>query len=197
MSQRDGDMSQIKNCQEDYLLNGRICYRRLSSQPEAEAIGYHKNGRIFFKCPVINYNVHGVCKIWNEAGELQERKIFFRGQTVSTSSNIAVDSDTLTTQDIIAVKNVGIRRAFLEELGYERFLSQINHIVIDKEGDQELVKIDWHKEEEPICLVKVKCASTGVFYTLRVPPSMQTIKEAIAWTFGFRNPDDYAPDLET
>ena len=34
-----------------------------------------------------------------------------------------------------------------------------------------------------ICLVKVKCPSAEVYYTLRVPPEMKTCKEAVAWTF--------------
>ena len=50
--------------------------------------------------------------------------------------------------------------------------------------DYDLVKIDWNKEEEPLCLVKVRCPSTGAFYTLRVPPKTKTVKEAVAWTFG-------------
>ena len=94
------------------------------------------------------------------------------------------------------MKNAEIRRICLEELGYARFLSQVDHQVIEKDGEYELVRIDWHKNEEPICLVKVKCPSTGAFYTLRVPLDMKTVKQAVAWTFGLK-PSQYCPEKET
>ena len=81
-------------------------------------------------------------------------------------------------------------------MGYSRFLAQMKHDVIEKDGDQELVKIDWIKSEEPICLVKVRCPSTGAFYALRVPPGIKSVKQAVAWTFGVKE-EAYVPDVET
>ncbi len=81
-------------------------------------------------------------------------------------------------------------------MGYGRFLSQVTHQILDKAGDYELVKIDWHKREEPIYLVKVKCPSTGAFYTLRVPPTVKTVKEGVAWTFHL-DQEEYNPEIET
>ena len=105
-------------------------------------------------------------------------------------------SGKLTAKDIINTRNAAVRRICLEELGYERFLFQVGGTVIDKDGDQDLVQVDWHKSEEPIYLVKVKCPSIGVFYTLRVSPNVKTVKEAIAWTFRMK-PKDYSPQIET
>ena len=102
----------------------------------------------------------------------------------------------MTAHHVLKMRNTAVRRMCLEELGYARFFSQIEHELLDRDGEYELVKINWHKREESICLVKVKCPSTGAFYTLRVPPAMETIKEVIAWTFQIKE-KDYQPALET
>jgi hypothetical protein len=81
-------------------------------------------------------------------------------------------------------------------MGYEKFLTQVKHTVISREGDNEFLKIDRYKIEEPICLIRVRCPSTGVFCVLRVPPTVKTIKEAIAWTFGLGE-TEYNPLIET
>jgi hypothetical protein len=98
-------------------------------------------------------------------------------------------------KDIIKIRNVAARRLLLEEFGYERFLAQLEHAILDVDGDNELVKIDWRKDEEPVHLVKVRCPSTGAFYALRVPPRMKTVKQAIAWTFRMKK-DEYSPVQE-
>ena len=127
---------------------------------------------------------HGVEKKWGEDGKVQSNKVYARGVEIPLWVNDLIVSRKLRAEHILKINNTEVRRLCLEELGYERFLSQMEHTVIEKEGEQELVKIDWIKREEPICLVKVKCPSTGSFYTLRVPPASKTIKEAVAWTFG-------------
>jgi len=117
-------------------------------------------------------------------GRIESRTLYFRGISLFKQTDIDKGSDTVTAQDIINIKNATARRECLKEFGYERFLVELKHDVIDKKEDYELVRVSWHKEEEPICLVKVKCPSTGAFYTLRVPPTTKTIKEGVAWTFG-------------
>jgi hypothetical protein len=84
----------------------------------------------------------------------------------------------------------------LEEIGYERFLSEVEHEVLDRQGDYEFIRINWHAEEEPIYLIKVKCSSTGVFYALRVSPYVKTVQEAIAWTFALSE-HEYRPQEES
>ena len=43
--------------------------------------------------------------------------------------------------------------------------------------------------------MKVKCPSTEAFYTLRVPPTMKTVEDAVAWTFGMSG-IEYSPEQE-
>ena len=139
---------------------------------------------------------HGVLKQWGPDGKIRSKKKYIRGVLISGTLNKLINSGELSAQYILSICNIAIRRVCLEEFGYARFLTQVPHQVLDKGGDQELVKINWHKREEPIFLLKVKCPSTGAFYTLRVPPLMQRVRQAVAWTFGVKE-GEYAPQLET
>ena len=140
--------------------------------------------------------LHGTHREWKEDGSLADKRTYVRGVRISGELSRHIDNRTLAANHILKITNSAVRRICLEELGYGRFLSQVPHEVADKDGEYELVKIDWHKREEPIFLVKVKCPSTGAFYTLRVPPAMKTVKEAVAWTFGLKG-SEYSPEAET
>ena len=52
------------------------------------------------------------------------------------------------------------------------------------------------KHEENIRLIKVRDSTTRQFYLLRVPPTVWTCKQAVAWTFGMEE-DEYYPTKET
>ena len=243
MSQKAGNMSQTKDALEYSWLN-RFNYQIDRDTSLGESVGYHKNGKIYFKYPLKNGNMHGVCRIWSENGILQDEETYFRGYlhgmrkhwhpngNLNTQETYVrgfrhgictywdekgkliekrlyvsggfiggeihkiLNTRELTAQDIIKIGNAEVRRTCLEIVGYAWFLSKLNHQIIDKDGDQELVSIDWHKNEEPIYLVKVKCPSTGAFYALRVPPTMRKVREAIAWTFGVDD-EGYTPEVET
>ncbi|MEI8349860.1 MAG: DUF6745 domain-containing protein [Candidatus Omnitrophota bacterium] len=139
---------------------------------------------------------NGPSRHWDEHGELVSAKVYLRGREVPEEISGRILDKKLNASYILEIKNAELRRFCLEEFGYERFASQMQHRVIDKNGEQELVCITWINREEPIYLVKVKCPSTGVFYTLRVPPDMNTVKQAIAWTFNMKE-DEYLASQET
>jgi antitoxin component YwqK of YwqJK toxin-antitoxin module len=157
---------------------------------------WYANGLMWTQCHYRAGVLHGVEKKWYEDGKLQSTKAYARGMHIPIWVNNLIVTGQLRAAHILKITNAEVRRLCLEELGYERFLSQMEHEVIEKEGEQELVKINWVNREEPICLVRVRCPSTGTFYTLRVPPSMKTIKDAVAWTFGMKN-KEYVPEIET
>ena len=151
---------------------------------------------LFRQCNYQNGRLHGTSKEWDGAGKLRSSGVYVRGLKVPAKIAGLITTGELAAHDILEVKNIEVRRLCLETLGYARFLSQMEHTILDKDGDSELVRIDWHKKEEPMCLVKVRCPSTGAFYALRVPPSTRTIREAIAWTFEMKD-GEYRPELET
>jgi antitoxin component YwqK of YwqJK toxin-antitoxin module len=139
---------------------------------------------------------HGILKQRSHDGKSRSKKIYIRGVLITTKVSNLINDGELSAERILSIRNTAIRRVCLEEFGYARFLAQVPHQILDKDGDQELIKISWHNREDPIFLVKVKCPSTGVFYTLRVPPTMQRVHQAIAWTFG-TGEKEYAPVQET
>ena len=157
---------------------------------------WYPDGSMQMQCHYRNGRLHGTEKKWDENGKLELSRAYVNGMAIPVWVNDLIVSHKLRAEHILRVDNAEVRRFCLEELGYSRFLSQMKHEVIENKGEQELVKINWMKREEPICLVKVKCPSTGAFYTLRVPPTMKTVKEAVAWTFGVRE-NEYLPENET
>ena len=139
---------------------------------------------------------HGLCRVWGKAGDLRIRRYWLRDVLIPRQIAGLIENGMLNAKAILRIKNAAVRRICLEEYGYARFLSQVEHEVVDREGEQELVKLRWHSKEEILALVKVKCPSTGAFYTLRVPPGMKTVKAAVAWTFDVK-PSEYNPVKET
>jgi len=153
---------------------------------------WYENGALKMQMNFSDGLRHGFCKEWDVEGKLISKQIYVRNTKIANRLYARIQNKELTAQDILKITNAAVRRICLEELGYARFLSQIEHEVIDKDGEYELVKIDWHKREEPMYLVKVKCPSTGAYYTLRVPPRMRTVKQAVAWTFHMKK-SEYNP----
>lgn len=159
------------------------------------SMGWYPDGKLQVRIQYRLDRMHGIYRAWTESGAPLDKRIYVRGVRMSGDLGARIQSGKLTAKLILRIANTAVRRICLEEFGYARFLADLPHEILDRSGEYELVKIDWHKREEPIHLVKVKCPSTGAFYTLRVPPAMKTVSEAVAWTFNL-DPDEYAPELE-
>jgi hypothetical protein len=106
----------------------------------------------------------------------------------------------LTTQKIFDEGNAEVRRVMLERFGEERFLLESNTRPVhsDEFGTLYFRPLD---NDEPLVMVKVKNSTMepdGTFkdYFLRVPPTVKTAREAVAWTFGM-NEKEYQPQKET
>jgi hypothetical protein len=113
-----------------------------------------------------------------------------------------------TIGDIHATKNVELRRLLVEiyERGAPgRYVRDAGAQVIDADVDElghprRLLRID-QPGDEPYIAVEVtnstpEPAGFHRHYTLRVPPTIATCREAVAWTFGLAA-DDYTPEFET
>jgi hypothetical protein len=179
------------------ILKTQSSYRRGILKGTKTA--WYPNGKISSQSPYINGLIHGTRRVWDESGKLRSETLYIRGVIADSEiqnffSQIKIGK--FQAKDIIKIRNVAVRRILLEEFSYERFLAQLEHTILDVDGESELVKIDWRKDEEPVHLVKVKCPSTGAFYVLRVPPRMTTVKQALAWTFHMKK-DEYRPIQET
>ncbi len=180
---------------QDGSVAGKITYQ--NDLKHGESMAWHPNGKLATHYKYQNGQQHGPQTSWTNNGNLIFQEFHIRSIRVSEELWRHLENETLTAQMICAIENVTLRRACLEEFGYARFLSQMRYLTIQKKGDEALIRIsNWHRDEENIFLVKVRCPSTGAFYALRVPPGMKTIKAAAAWTFGL-DEINYAPERET
>jgi hypothetical protein len=123
-----------------------------------------------------------------------------RWRGVAVSPQIAFFPETLKSSDALAEANAEVRRVMIERIGFERFLkdskARVLHEDRDPGGPRQLLQVDLAGDEALVC-VSVSCPSTGRHYLIRVPPTMKTCHQAVAWTAGFDNPADYVPVVET
>ena len=109
--------------------------------------------------------------------------------------------DRITVGQIDREQNAEIRRVMLELYGEARYLqdSGAQPIHTDEYG------VLYRKEvpgDEPIVMVRVENSTpeadgkTKKIYWLRVPPTIETAREAVAWTFGVES-KDYRPIMES
>ncbi len=93
---------------------------------------------------------------------------------------------------LITEKNAEIRRMLLQRLGYDRIIEELGAIEIDRYREYTLLKIDADVDVEPIHLLKMTCPSTAHIHVLRVPPDLDSAREAICWINWYIDPEDFA-----
>jgi internalin A len=81
---------------------------------------------------------------------------------------------------ILEEENAELRRVLIQGIGYARICSELQAAELDSWQEYTLLKID-NADVEPIYLLKMTCPSTGFIHALRVPPDMQSAREAIRW----------------
>jgi hypothetical protein len=105
-------------------------------------------------------------------------------------------AEELTRDDFFAASNAEVRRVIQERMG-ERFLWTIGARFINSGPRSILYEVDLPYEHEPVArYVELRDSSSERIYYLRVPPTIQTAEEAVAWTFGL-NADEYGPAQES
>jgi hypothetical protein len=124
----------------------------------------------------------------------------WRWHGVTVPEDVIAHPEQLTIARIDAENNAEVRRVMLERYGEARYLedSGAKPIHSDKFG------VLFRKEisvDEPLVMVRVVNSTAepdGHFkvYWLRVPPTIETAQEAVAWSFGVE-PKDYKPAIET
>lgn len=129
---------------------------------------------------------------------IDETQLRWRG--IPVTKRIAFHPEEITSQEILSEPNAEFRRVMLERVGFDHFFESVEAEVLDSDrdpgGPRKLLKVPMVDDEDLVC-VSVHCPSTARRYIVRVPPDMKTCAQAIAWTAGFDNPDDYQPVAET
>jgi predicted DNA-binding WGR domain protein len=103
------------------------------------------------------------------------RNFPLRWRGVPIDYRTAFQPHRLKGRQIIAEENVERRRVMLAQMGFEKFLTEVDAEVLDSDtdtgGERKLV--------------------------IRVPPRTRTCRQGIAWTAGFDDPDEYDVVKET
>lgn len=90
---------------------------------------------------------------------------------------------TLTPKDVIEIENLELRRAVVEKHGYGIMMESGEILDSNSNTGATLYKV-LIPDDEDLIFVQVKDGSDpDQEYFLRVPPNMQFVDEAIAWTF--------------
>lgn len=126
--------------------------------------------------------------------------IGLRWRGVSVTPQIAFFPETLKSTDALAEANAEVRRVMIERIGFDRFMQEsgarVLHEDTDPGGQRQLLQVDLEGDEPLVC-VSVSCPSTRRHYLIRVPPTMRTCHQAVAWTAGFDDANEYRPLVET
>ena len=125
---------------------------------------------------------------------------FYVWRGTEVPADIIEGRERLTVERIEEEENVELRRAMIEVYGQERFLLDSGAHAIHED---EFGTLYWLEvlDDEPLVMVKVRNSTPepdGSFkiYFLRVPPRIETAREAVAWTFGLEA-SDYGPSVQT
>lgn len=123
-----------------------------------------------------------------------------RWNSVAVNAQVAFFPETLTAGEALSERNAEVRRVMIERMGFERFMAEAKAVVLNEDtdpgGPRKLLMVTLDNDE-PLVVVSVRCPSTGRAYLIRVPPTMKTCRQAVAWTAGFDNEKDYIPVAET
>jgi hypothetical protein len=121
---------------------------------------------------------------------------FYAWHGVRVPQKVILAPQTLTARDFFRARDLEVRRVIQERMG-ERFASAMGGNVIDTSLRGALYEVNLPGDPDRRArYVRVRDASTGREYYLRVPPGISTVDEAIAWTFGVAA-EDYQPAAET
>lgn len=160
---------------------------------------------VVFVCekPIV-FSVDQRGRLHNETGPALS---FGDGFTIYAWHDVVVERrviekpETITIEEIENASNVEIRRVLIERYGQVRYLEESGSEQIHEDETGVLYRKQI-EGDEAIVMVKVinrTAEPDGTFreYFLRVPPDIATARQAVAWTFGYTDDQDYSPTVES
>jgi hypothetical protein len=114
----------------------------------------------------------------------------------------AKDSERARLQVLVRTPNLERRRLLLDRIGYERFLDIADAKLEQQDDYGKLWRTTLSVDGEQLRVVEVvnstpESDGSRRRYFLRVPPDTRTARDAVAWTFGFDDADDYTLAVQT
>ncbi|HBE19675.1 MAG TPA: hypothetical protein DEG17_14380 [Cyanobacteria bacterium UBA11149] len=96
---------------------------------------------------------------------------------------------------LLTEHNAEVRRVLLEGIGYDRICQELEATTVSSWREYTLLRIDKfidHDDGMPVFLLKMTCPSTGFIHALRVPPDIQSARNAIRWINWGVDPERFA-----
>lgn len=93
---------------------------------------------------------------------------------------------------LLEEKNAELRRVLMQGIGYSRICQELQALELDTWQEYSLLQINNDVDIEPIYLLKMTCPSTGFIHALRVPPNVESARDAIAWANWEIAPEEFA-----
>jgi hypothetical protein len=121
---------------------------------------------------------------------------FYAWHGVRVPEQVILAPERLSREDFLKKWDVEVRRVIQERMG-SRFVSELGGVVMDRGPRGTLYQVALPRDPDRVArYVQVQDASSERQYVLRVPPTVQTVAEAVAWTFQV-GMEDYHPTQET
>lgn len=107
---------------------------------------------------------------------------------VPIPSDIIEHPESITVSRIMSERNAELSRCMIEKIGLDRFFNEAKPKVLDQDLDasgmpRRLLSISVPNDPERVVVsMQVKCPSTHHDFFIRVPPTITSCKQAMAWT---------------
>ena len=93
---------------------------------------------------------------------------------------------------LLSEQNAELRRLLIQVIGYERICQELHATELDTWREYTLLKIDDLVDIENICILKMTCPSTAYIHAIRVPPNIESAREAIKWVNWGIDPQEFS-----
>ena len=118
------------------------------------------------------------------------RLYYYRG--VSLPEKYWVHPHQWQARWLLEEGNAELRRVLIQGIGYARICQELQATEFDSWREYTLLRIDNEIDVEPIYLLKMTCPSTGYIHAMRVPPTMNSAREAISWVNWGTDPEEFS-----
>ena len=108
---------------------------------------------------------------------------------------ITTPKEKVTKEMWLKEQNQEVKRVLVEKVGYDKFMEWFKPSTIDTWNDYKLHHIFEQVDGEELRLLQMKDTSTERIYFLRVPLTVKTCRDAVAWSFQL-DADKYLPEQE-
>ena len=137
------------------------------------------------------YDTQGNVKSWLKGQGMRPEEGVKNGRKLYFLRGIQVPKKVITGNHdasyILSYPNATIRSEMLKSYGIDRVVQELQGETLEKREEYELLQFPIPGGRDPdniMKILKMRCPSTKVYYTLRIPPECQNIHEAINWIYG-------------